>query len=74
MIVVITRNTVANKQPVEVGQVLELSESEARLLIAAGKAQEEKSVMISERPEIETADLQPAMETADVKSPRRKKG
>lgn len=70
----IIRNTIANKEQVFVGQILELSESEARLLIAAGKAVAENSVEISQNPEVETADFQPVMETADVKSPRKKKG
>ena len=71
----IVRNTIANKQAVDVGKILELSEAEARLLIAAGKAVEEKSVTISDQPEIETADLKvPEMESADIKGPRKKKG
>lgn len=71
----IVRNTVAQGQPVEVGQILELPEADARLLIAAGKAVAEESVTISDQPEIETADLKTdAVESADIKSPRKKKG
>lgn len=70
----ITSNTIADKKQVYVGDVLDLPEAEARFLIEAGKAVEDKSVIISDQPEIETADAQPAMETADIKSPRKKKG
>ncbi len=71
----IVRNTVANKQPVEAGQILELPEPDARLLIAAGKAVFDESVTISDQPEIETAELKvPEMENADLKSTRKKKG
>lgn len=40
MIVTITRNTVAARNPVFVGDVLELDDAEARMLIRMGKAVE----------------------------------
>lgn len=69
----ITRNTVANKQPVFEGEIHELPDLEAKYLIGLGKAVgvgEAKSA-----PAIETAELSQAnVETADVKTPRSKKG
>jgi len=68
------RNTIAQKQQVLEGDVLDLPEQEARFIVAAGKA-----VFVKEdaAPEvaIETADVKPeAMESTDVKSPRKKRG
>lgn len=39
MKVKILRNTVANKRPVEVGEIIDLPDAEARFLIAIGKAE-----------------------------------
>ena len=69
----IVRNTVANKEPVEAGQVLDLPEAEARLLIAAGKAEADNSVIITEAPVVETADVQPVLENAAIPAPRSKR-
>lgn len=64
----ITRNTVAGGQPVNEGQVVDVSEADARTLIAMGKA-----IRYAESPAIETADAAPvAVETADVKPPAKK--
>lgn len=59
MKVKITRNTVANKVAVFEGEVHDLPESEAKFLIALGKA-------IA----IETEPQQPKIETADAQQPQ----
>ena len=68
----ITRNTVANKQAVVEGQIVELPDSEAKFLIGIKKA-----VLVETKgrsdPAIETADMQAPIETADVKRPKVKK-
>lgn len=69
----ILRNTVANKQPVFEDDIVDLVDVEAKYLIGLGKA-----VAVGEakaKPAIETAELpQEDVETADVKTPRKKSG
>ena len=71
MKVKILRNTVANGQPVEVGQIVDVSESDAAMLIGIGKAE-----AVNEKA-IETADAHVArgvaVETADKAKPPTKK-
>ena len=72
----ITRTTVANKQFVREGSVVELDESEARLLIAIGKAEaigvdEPASETVGEDLTTETADA--VVEAPTPKAKRRAK-
>ncbi len=68
----IIRNTVVNGQAVNIGEVVDVSEAEAHLLIAIGKAAPFQPV---ESPAIETTDApMPAIESTDVKPPKRKRG
>lgn len=64
MIVTITRNTVAARNPVFVGDVLELDDGEARMLIRMGKAVE----AAEEEPE-ETAPAEVEHAQADAPAP-----
>ncbi len=74
----ITRNTVAGGIPVNVGDVVEVPEQEAKFLVQIGKAEkfvEAKSVQAAPKTEadsIETADLKPEMETAAKPRAKRK--
>lgn len=69
MIVTITRNTVAARNPVFVGDVLELDDAEARMLIRMGKAVE----AVAEEPEADVpaeAEQAPADAPAPVSAPK----
>ena len=74
MKVKILRNTVANRQPVEVGQIVELTKQEAEYLILRKLAEVAVDPVIAAQPApvIETADLKPAFETADKPRAKRK--
>lgn len=64
MIVTITRNTVAARNPVFVGDVLELDDAEARMLIRMGKAVE----AVEDAPE-EAAPSEVEQAPADAPAP-----
>ena len=74
MKVKILRNTVANRKPVEIGQIVELSKQESEYLIARKMAEiaVEPVIVAQAAPIIETADLKPAIETADKPRAKRK--
>ena len=67
MIVTITRNTVAARTPVFVGDVLELDDAEARMLIRMGKAVEAGE----EEPEADVpAEAEQAQDDAPASAPQ----
>lgn len=66
----IIRATIANKQAVVEGQIVELSDHEAKFLIGIGKAVAVESK--GKAAPIETAMLEPNAESTDMKSPRKK--
>ncbi|HEU6436581.1 MAG TPA: hypothetical protein VE028_03955 [Nitratidesulfovibrio sp.] len=70
MIVTITRNTVAARTPVFVGDVLELDDAEARMLIRMGKAVEAVDDAPKEAAPAEVKQA-PADATAHVSAPQR---
>lgn len=65
----ITRDTVANKEPVFMGDVVDLEEQEAKYLIAIGKATPLSASQTSPQIPADAGHLEGKIETADVKMP-----
>lgn len=65
----ITRDTVANKEPVFVGDVVDLDEQEAKYLIAIGKATPLSASQTSPQMPADAGHLEGEVETADLKRP-----
>ncbi len=63
----ILKDTVANKQKVNAGDVIELSIDEGRMLIGLNKAEEYK-----EKPKAKKVDRSVGLETSEVKAPKKR--
>ena len=63
----ILKDTVANKQKVNAGDVVELSIDEGRMLIGLNKAQEYKG-----KPKAKKVDRSVGLKTSDVKTPKKR--
>jgi len=61
------KDTVANKQKVNAGDVVELSIDEGRMLIGLNKAEEYK-----EKPKAKTTERSVGLETSEVKAPKKR--
>ena len=66
----ITRNTVAAERAVKVGQVIDLPEAEARMLIAIRKAE----AVVDQPPEPAGLDTVTAEAVVDTDAPKAKRG